>query len=110
LFGFVLQKSGILYLLSSSFSLQTQLNHYQITILKPAKNRVVRASDSQCATYNYLGFDPSILRHSGIWGAADEAVLQKLQKNPKLTPHPPVVTVQKIPEKAGKEIILGSPI
>ncbi len=23
------------------------------------------------------GFDPSILRHSGIWGAADEAVLNK---------------------------------
>jgi hypothetical protein len=35
---------------------------------------------------NSPGFDPSILRHSGIWGAADEAVLikvhQKTQKSP----------------------------
>ncbi len=31
------------------------------------------------------GFDPSILRHSGIWGAADEAVLNIVhkKKNPK---------------------------
>ncbi len=29
------------------------------------------------------GFDPSILRHSGIWGAADKAVLT-YQKNPPL--------------------------
>ncbi len=35
---------------------------------------------------NSPGFDPSILRHSGIWGAADEAVLncvhEKKKKNP----------------------------
>ncbi len=37
---------------------------------------LVRASDSKCRSRNNcLGFDPSILRHSGIWGAADEAVL-----------------------------------
>jgi hypothetical protein len=29
---------------------------------------------------NIPGFDPSILRHSGIWGAADEAVLNNLHK------------------------------
>ncbi len=34
-----------------------------------------------------MGFDPSILRHSGIWGAGDEAVLnnvhswKKIQEN-----------------------------
>ncbi len=33
------------------------------------------ASDSQCRSRNCPGFDPSILRLSGIWGAADEAVL-----------------------------------
>ncbi len=49
-------------------------------------SRVVRAFDSQCCSRNCPGFDPSILRHSGIWGAADEAVLsivhKKIQKTP----------------------------
>ncbi len=45
---------------------------------------VVRASDCQCRSRNSPGFDPSFLRHSGIWGAADEAVLNTVQrkKNP----------------------------
>ncbi len=43
---------------------------------------VVRASDCQCTSCNGPGFDPSIRRHSGIWGAADEAVLNTVQKNP----------------------------
>ncbi len=38
-------------------------------------SRVVRSSDSQCRRSNCPGFDPSILRHSEIWGAADETVL-----------------------------------
>ena len=38
-------------------------------------SRVARASDSQCLSNKCPGFDPSILRHSGIRGAADEAVL-----------------------------------
>ncbi len=33
-------------------------------------SQVVRASDCQCQSRNSPGFDPSILRHSGIWGAA----------------------------------------
>ncbi len=36
------------------------------------------------ATRNSLGFDPSILRHSGIWGAADEAVFNKVKVHKKL--------------------------
>ncbi len=36
---------------------------------------VVRASDCQCTSCNGPGFDPSIRRHSEIWGAAGEAVL-----------------------------------
>ena len=40
-----------------------------------------RASDRQCQSRNIPGFDPSILRHSRIWGAADEAVLNNVQKN-----------------------------
>ncbi len=46
-------------------------------------SRVVRASYSQWRSRNWPGFDPSILRHSGIWGAADEAVLNIAQKNEK---------------------------
>ncbi len=48
---------------------------------------VVRASDCQCTSCYGPGFDPSIRRHSGIWGAADEAVLNivrtKRKKSPK---------------------------
>jgi hypothetical protein len=36
---------------------------------------VVRAPDCQCTNCNGPGFDPSIRRHSGIWGAANEALL-----------------------------------
>jgi len=48
-------------------------------------SRVVKESDSQCRSRNCPGSDPSILRHSGIWGAADEAVLNivhEKKKNP----------------------------
>ncbi len=44
-------------------------------------SQVVRASNSQCQSGNSLGFKPSILRHSGIRGAKDEAVLNKVHKN-----------------------------
>jgi hypothetical protein len=43
----------------------------------------------QCLSRNSPhGFDPSILRHSGIWGAADKAVLNNVhkKKNPKRSP------------------------
>ena len=48
---------------------------YTVQQVNMRSSRVVRASDSQCRSRNCPGFDPSILRHSGIWGAADEAVL-----------------------------------
>jgi hypothetical protein len=47
---------------------------------------VVRASDCQCTSCNGPGFDPSIRRHSGIWGAADETVLNIVQKKKKKSP------------------------
>ncbi len=47
---------------------------------------VVRTSDCQCTSCNGPGFDPSIRRHSGVWGAADEAV--KYEKNTKIPPPP----------------------
>ncbi len=36
-----------------------------------------------CRSRNSPGFDPSILRHSGIWGAADEAVLKQYKEKNK---------------------------
>ncbi len=41
---------------------------------------VYRASGCQCTSCIGPGFDPSIRRHSGIWGAADEAVLNLVRK------------------------------
>ncbi len=46
-------------------------------------SRVVRAPDCQSQSPNSPGFDPSILRHIGIWGAAYEAVWNKVQKRKK---------------------------
>jgi hypothetical protein len=43
--------------------------------MRMRSSQVVRASDCQCTSCNSPGFDPSIRRHSGIWGAADETVL-----------------------------------
>jgi hypothetical protein len=51
--------------------------------------RVVRASNSQCRSRNCLGFDPSILRHNGICGAADEGSFEyrtQKEKNKKNIP------------------------
>jgi hypothetical protein len=41
---------------------------------------VVRASECQCTSCNGPGFDPSIRRHGGIRGVADEAVLNIVRK------------------------------
>ncbi len=59
----------------------------QIWIIWMRSSLVVRASDCQCTSCNGPGFDPSIRRHSGIWGAADEAVLNiVLNKREKIPP------------------------
>ncbi len=42
--------------------------------------RIFRVSDCQCQSRNNPGFDASILRHNGIWGAADEAVFNTVQR------------------------------
>jgi hypothetical protein len=44
---------------------------------------MVRASDCQCTSCNGPGLDPSIRRHSGISGAADETVLNIVRKKEK---------------------------
>ncbi len=52
---------------------------YKLTVMT-----CLAPSDCQCRRRNSPGFDSSILRHSGIWGAADEAVLNTVhRKNPK---------------------------
>ncbi len=43
-------------------------------------SRAVRASECQCYSRNNPGFDPGILGHSGVFKAADEAVLSKVHK------------------------------
>ncbi len=61
---------------------------WDLTELWMRSCRVVRASGCQCRSRNSPGFDPSILRHSGIRGATDGLVLntvhrrEKNQKNP----------------------------
>ncbi len=46
-----------------------------------SSRRAVRASGYQCQSHhNRPGFDPSVLRHNGIWGAPDEAVLNKVHE------------------------------
>ncbi len=60
--------SGGLFFLSMAI---TQRDYIQ----RMRSSLVVRASDCQCTSCN----DPSIRRHSGTWGAADEAVLNIVQ-------------------------------
>jgi hypothetical protein len=68
---------------------QIRIHYYEIRIrilLSSRSCRLVGASDSQCRNRNCPGFrfDPSILWHSGIWGAADEAVLSIIHKKKKI--------------------------
>ncbi len=53
---------------------------YKLSSVGEIYSRVVRASDCQCRSRMRPGLDTSILRLSGIWGAADKAMLNKLHK------------------------------
>ncbi len=48
--------------------------------LRMRSSLVVRAFDCQCTSCNGPGFDPSIRRHSGIWGAAWSSVEYSTKK------------------------------
>ncbi len=64
-------------LLGSVFFINIFLGRFFIFNLRRMRSSlVVRASDCQCTSCNGPGFDPSIRRHNGIWGAADETVLK----------------------------------
>jgi hypothetical protein len=56
------------------------------SLLRMRSSLVVRASDCQCTSCNGPGFDPSIRRHSGTWGAADETVLNIVRTKRKKSP------------------------
>ncbi len=70
--------------LSSIFS--TCFGLQQLWGLRMRSSLVVRASDCQCTCCNGPGFDPSIRRHSGIWGAAGVAVLNIVRTKKKKIP------------------------
>jgi hypothetical protein len=55
---------------------------------------LVRASDCQCRSRNSPWFDPSILRHSGICGAADEAVFNIVHRKKNQKNHPVIYLFQ----------------
>ncbi len=67
--------------------MRSSLVRMRSSLMRMRSSLVVRASDCQCTSCNGPGFDLSIRRHSGIWGAADEAVLNivrtKRKKSPK---------------------------
>ncbi len=66
------------------------LIHTRLDLIhKMRSSLVVRASDCQCTSSNGPGFDPSIRRHRGIWGTADEAELNIVRKKKKKKKIPP---------------------
>jgi hypothetical protein len=69
----VWMRSSLEWMRSSLVSMKSGLEWMRSSL-------VVRVSDYQCRSLNSPGFDPSILRHSGIWGAADEAVLNTVHR------------------------------
>ncbi len=80
---------------TSSYSYMTK--HYISWWMRSSRvwmrsSRGVRASDFQCLCRNSPDFDPSILRHSGICWAADEAVLNNVQKIQKILLYKNIIT------------------
>jgi hypothetical protein len=75
--GLIVDRSFIFadFFIRSFSSLYFTLLYFHKNILF---SQVVRASGCQCQSCNCPLFDPSILQHSGIWGAADEAVLNNV--------------------------------
>ncbi len=80
---------------SSLVRMRSSLVRMRSRLVRMRSSLVVRASDCQCTSCNGPGFDPSIRRHSGIWGAADEAVLNIIQTKRKKIPPPKKKTLRK---------------
>ncbi len=79
-------RSSLVRMRSSQVRMRSSLVRMRSSLVRMRSSLVVRASDCQCTSCNGPGFDPSIRRHSGIWGAADETVLNNVRtkkiKNP----------------------------
>ncbi len=82
-------RSSLIRMRSSLIRMRSSLSRMRSSLIRMRSSLMVRASDRQCTSCNGPGFDPSICRHSGIWGAADEAVLNIVRKNinKNLDPH-----------------------
>ncbi len=83
-------RSSLVRMRSSLVRMRSSLVRIRSSLVRIRSSLVVRASDCQCTSCNGHGFDPSIRRHSGIWGAADEAVLNIVGKK-----FPPKIWTQK---------------
>ncbi len=66
--------------------MRSSLLRMRSSLVRMRSSLVDRASDCQCTSCNGPGFDPSIRRYSGIWGAVDEAVLNIVRKKKKKSP------------------------
>ncbi len=78
-----------LWMKSSWVWMRSSQKWWDLAELWLRSSQVVRASGCQCQSCNRPRFYPSILRHSEIWGAAEEAVLNhvhKKKKSKKITP------------------------
>ncbi len=74
----VRMRSSLERMRSSLERMRSSLLRIRSSVARMRSSLVVRASDCHCTRWNGPGFDPSIRRHSGIWGVADEAVLNKV--------------------------------
>jgi hypothetical protein len=80
----VLHCPALTYLRSSARTLDSTVKVYWMRCSRMWMrcSGVARASDSLCRSRNCPGFDPSILRHSGIWGRQmKQCWIKYIQKN-----------------------------
>jgi hypothetical protein len=76
----VWMRSSLVWMRSCLAWMRSSLVWMRSSLLWMRSSLGVRASDWKCRSRNSPGFDPSILQHSGIWGAADEAVLNTVHR------------------------------
>ncbi len=79
-------RSSLLRMRSSLVRMRSSLTRMRSSLMQMRSSLVVWASDCQCTSCNGPGFDPSIRPHSGIWGAADEAMLNIVWTKRKKSP------------------------
>ncbi len=76
----VRMRSSLVRMWSSLVRMRSSLVRMRSSLVRMRSSLVASASDWQCTCCNGPGFNPSIRRHSGIWWAADEAVLNIVRK------------------------------